>query len=345
MKKDKQTIKEFITQNIENHSSNITNLVAKNFGFSRQTAHKYISREVKEGTIIKIGTSRGARYFLAGGRHISFSIDIKSGQTEEDVVFAKYIKPMVANFPDNAYRIIYYTFTEIVNNAIDHSGGHSVYIDFRIENNNINIEIIDNGIGIFQKIQNALNLESKREAILHLSKGKFTTDPHNHTGEGIFFSSRMLDKFSIFSSDLFYTFTGNDWFLSSEKPEDFGKGTYIKMILSKDSKTDSKEIFGKYTDDDINFDKTIVAVSLSTDPRDPHISRSQAKRLMLGLDKFKNIVLDFKGVESVGQAFTDEIFRVFKNEHPNIKIQYLNTSEEINQMIKRVSEKNSMKKE
>ncbi len=339
MKKDNQTIKEFIKQNTENHSSDITILLAKNFGFSRQTAHKYISREIMEGKIIKIGVGAGTRYFLAGGKHINFSINIKSGQTEEDRVFTKYIKPMLIDFPDNVYRIINYTFTEILNNVIDHSGGHSAYIDFRIEDNNINIEVIDNGIGIFQKLQNALNLESKREAILHLSKGKFTTDPENHTGEGIFFSSRMLDKFSIFSSDLFYTFTGNDWFLSSEKPEAFGGGTYIKMILSKNSKTEPKEIFNKYTDNDINFNKTIVAVSLSTDPDDPHVSRSQAKRLLLGLDKFRSVVLDFKGVGFVGQAFADEIFRVFTNEHPDIKIQYLNANEEIVKMILRASEK------
>ena len=92
----------------------------------------------------------------------------------------------------------------------------------------------------------------------------------------------------------------------------------------------------RYVDEEIGFAKTIVAVALSADINDPHISRSQAKRLLMGLEKFKSIVLDFKGVPSVGPAFVDEIFRVFKNEHPNIKIHYFNQSKEVEIMIKRV---------
>ena len=55
----------------------------------------------------------------------------------------------------------------------------------------------------------------------------------------------------------------------------------------------------------------------------------------MGLEKFREVVLDFKGVGSVGQAFVDEIFRVFKNEHPDIKIQYINANDEVGAMIKR----------
>ena len=180
-----------------------------------------------------------------------------------------------------------------------------------------------------------MRLESIREAILHLSKGKFTTDPLKHTGEGIFFTSRIFDTFSVLSDDLFYTFKQKGWFLSPEKKESFGRGTYISMTIALNSKKTPKEIMDQYTDQEIGFGKTVVAVALSADPNDPHISRSQAKRLLMGLEKFRQIVLDFKGVEAVGQAFVDEVFRVFKNEHPDIAIQYLNANEEVDSMIKR----------
>ena len=91
----------------------------------------------------------------------------------------------------------------------------------------------------------------------------------------------------------------------------------------------------EYADADIGFSKTIVAVALSSDPNDPHVSRSQAKRLLMGLEKFKTVILDFEGVKSVGQSFVDQIFRVFKNEYPNIDVKFINTNDEVEAMIRR----------
>ena len=327
-------IKDFIFEQLPGHSADIVSLLSKQFGFSRQRAHWYITKEVKNGEIIKAGRTNSTRYFLSGGKHIAFTEKIKPGLAE-DQVWSKYVKPMVLACSNNVYEICAYGFTEIFNNAIDHSKGTTIFTDIEIANNTLTIRIMDNGVGIFKKIQKALGLDSVKESILHLSKGKFTTDPSNHTGEGIFFTSRMFDSFSILSSDMYYTFQNEDWFLSPEKNEDFGQGTLIKMVISLDSKKIPKEVFDQYADQEIGFGKTIVAVALSADLNDPHVSRSQAKRLLMGLEKFKTIVLDFKGVVSVGQAFVDEVFRVFKNEYPNITIHYINANDEVESMIKR----------
>lgn len=327
-------IQKFIFDNVENHPGDIATVLAKKFEFSRQRAHRYLIREVENGNIIKTGRTRWTRYFLTGGKHIKFIEKIKPGLAE-DRIWSKYVKPMILSCSENIYRICAYGFTEIFNNAIDHSKGTTIFTDIEISNNTLNIIIKDNGIGIFKKIQKALHSDSIKESILHLSKGKFTTDPKNHTGEGIFFTSRMFDSFSILSSDTFYTFQNEDWFLSPEKNEDFKQGTLIKMVISLDSKKTPKEVFDQYADQEIGFGKTIVAVALSGDPNDPHVSRSQAKRLLIGLEKFNTIILDFKGVVSVGQAFVDEVFRVFKNEYPNITIHHVGANDEVDSMIKR----------
>ena len=327
-------IQKFILEHVEKHPRDIVTALGEKFGFSRQRAHLYLAREVKKGSILKTGHTRWTQYFLAGGKHIEFIEKIKPGLAE-DLVWSKYVKPMILSCSQNIYHICAYGFTEIFNNAIDHSKGTTIFTDVEIKNNNLTIEIMDNGIGIFKKIQNALRLDSMKEAILHLSKGKFTTDPSNHTGEGIFFTSRIFDTFSILSSNMYYSFQNEEWFLSPEKNENFGQGTLIKMVISLDSKKTTKEIFDQYTDQEIGFGKTIVAVALSADPNDPHISRSQAKRLLMGLEKFRTIVLDFKGVSSVGQAFVDEVFRVFQNEHPGITLHYVNANEDVESMIKR----------
>lgn len=334
MNQKSNKIRDFIFSQLPNHSSDIVQLTSEQFGFSRQRAHQYIAREIKNGKIIKIGLTNSTRYFLVGGKNIEFSQEITPGLAE-DQIWSKYVKPMLLNCPENIQQICAYGFTEIYNNAIEHSDGTIIYTELKINDSELTITIIDNGVGIFQKIKNALRLDSIRESLLHLSKGKFTTDPSNHTGEGIFFTSRIFDRFSIFSNDLCYTFENEDWFLSPEKNEPFGQGTLIKMVLSLNSKKTPKEVMDKYSDQEIGFGKTIVAVALSADPNDPHVSRSQAKRLMMGLEKFKTIILDFKGVNSIGQAFVDEIFRVFKNEHPDITINYIRANDEVDSLIKR----------
>lgn len=59
-----------------------------------------------------------------------------------------------------------------------------------------------------------MGLDLPSHAILELSKGKFTSDPARHSGEGIFFTSRMCDKFEILSKGLFFSgHDGSDYFM------------------------------------------------------------------------------------------------------------------------------------
>jgi hypothetical protein len=69
-----------------------------------------------------------------------------------------------------------------------------------------------------------------------------------------------------------------------------------------------------------------------------HISRSQARRVLTGLEKFKYVILDFDKVPMIGQGFADEIFRVYKIKHPEIKIKAINTNDAVSFMIGRVEQ-------
>jgi hypothetical protein len=65
------------------------------------------------------------------------------------------------------------------------------------------------------------------------------------------------------------------------------------------------------------------------------IRRSQARRVLSGLDKFKIVVMDYDKVPMVGQAFADEIYRVFKIKHPEIDVQDMNMNESVKFMVER----------
>ena len=57
------------------------------------------------------------------------------------------------------------------------------------------------------------------------------------------------------------------------------------------------------------------------------ISRSIARRILSNIEKFKVIFLDFNRVKTIGQAFSDEIFRVFENKQKEITILLINMNE------------------
>jgi hypothetical protein len=180
-------------------------------------------------------------------------------------------------------------------------------------------------------------LNSELEAIQDLLKGKTTTMPQAHSGEGIFFTSKMADLFILESFDFLLRIDNeiNDLFVEPVKPAK--RGTRVIFKIKLNSKRHATEIFKKYVSnpDTLAFDKTDVQIRLYT-MGTIHVSRSQARRVLNGLDKFKNIELDFDKVPTVGQGFADEIFRVFQNRHTDIKISAINTNEAVQFMIDRV---------
>jgi STAS-like domain of unknown function (DUF4325) len=97
-----------------------------------------------------------------------------------------------------------------------------------------------------------------------------------------------------------------------------------------------KKVFDQFTsDDDYGFTKTVVPVRLMQYGDDNLVSRSQAKRLLERFDRFKVVILDFTAVASVGQAFADEVFRVFRNKHPEVELVPIHTSPDVERMISR----------
>jgi hypothetical protein len=123
------------------------------------------------------------------------------------------------------------------------------------------------------------------------------------------------------------------------------RGTRVTFTLATTSSRHLDDVFKKYAnlvdEGSFGFDKTEIRVKLYA-TAGVHISRSQARRILSGLEKFQIILLDFDQVPIVGQAFVDEIYRVFKNAHPNIHIKEENMSEGVRFMVERA--KNEAKK-
>lgn len=335
MKKRSQEIRNFIIQNVKPFPNDIAKRTAIEFSISRQTVNRRLNQLVDDQVLEADGVTVNRTYRLRTiGWKREYSLD---SQLAEDVVWRNDIEDLLDELPDNALDIWHYGFTEMFNNAIDHSEGSLVSVEVEKTAAGVKINLIDNGIGIFTKIRNQFNLLDQRHAVLELSKGKLTTDPENHSGEGIFFTSRMFDKFMILSGETYFHHEFSElgeWILESGE---FSSGTFISMELNNQISRTTKEIFDQYTSgEDYEFSKTIVPVRLAQYNRENMISRSQAKRLMARVEVFNTVLLDFNKVETVGQAFADEVFRVFPGKHQGIEVIAINANTVVQQMISRV---------
>lgn len=332
-----ERVRNFILGNLAAHPADIVRYTAESFKISVQAVQAHLRNLVNEGAVIPAGRTRNRTYRLAPlktwHRHYEIGPDLAEDYAWQDLA------PELQSLPSNIERIWSYCFTEMFNNAIDHSGGQWIQVSMTRTAATTEVMIIDNGVGIFKKIQSAMRLLDPRHAVLELAKGKFTTDPARHSGEGIFFSSRSVDNFCILSEGVFFTHDHGDpqdWILEVDR----SSGTIVRMRLHNHTSRTLRSVFDMFTSDtdpDYGFTKTVVPVKIAQYGDDNLISRSQAKRLLSRIEVFRTVILDFEGVSSVGQAFADEIFRVFQLQHPEVHLVAVNTSEEVKNMISRAT--------
>ena len=335
-----EDIRRYILEHVAKHPGDIARITAEKFGITRQAVNKHLLKLSSEKALGIAGNTRNRTYALSTLTEWYKLFPI-TPELAEDLVWTDHVLPVIAPLPDNALDICYYGFTEMFNNAIDHSGGSKIFVGIRKTALTTVMSLMDNGVGIFKKIQTAMNLLDERHAILELSKGKLTTDPRNHSGEGIFFTSRMFDSFNILSGGVSFNHKyGNeeDWIFEREK---FETGTNIRMEINNNTARTKKKIFDQYTStDDYGFNKTVVPVKMAQYGNDKLISRSQAKRVLARVELFKTVMFDFQDVEVIGQAFADEIFRVFANKHPEIELHAIHANSEVKKMISRAKAAN-----
>jgi anti-sigma regulatory factor (Ser/Thr protein kinase) len=326
-------IQRFILRSVSDHPRDLVRVAAERFRITRQAAARYVNELIRDGKVEARGTTRQRAYSLRVLAERTIVLGVQ--KLEEDVVWRDHVASALADLPENVVDMWHYGCTEMVNNVIDHSGGQGLVIELKRNAVVTNVAILDDGVGIFRKITEACHLEDDRHAVLELAKGKLTTDPERHTGEGIFFTSRIMDDFQILAGDVFFSHKSGeeeDWILEVEKP---ARGTAVFMGLDNFSDRTMKQVFDHFASDsqDYGFTKTVVPVRLARQGAEKLISRSQAKRLLSRLDRFRTVILDFESVDTIGRAFADEIFRVFVQSHPGILVLPIRANEEIAGLI------------
>ena len=326
----------------------VTATAVKHFGWTRAYVVSLFNILIDQGFVVKYGSTRAAVYYPADYAIVHPELwdggikkILSNKGLEEDLVYKEILAhyPAFGELKENIQKIFYFAFTEMLNNAIEHSRSPKVSLQVAAEKGKLIFVIEDAGIGVFKNIKQKKKLASDLEAAQELMKGKTTTMPEKHSGQGIFWTSKMADVFIIDSYDyqLLVNNEINDQFLNIRRRNK--RGTRVAFYLSLSSDKSSGRIFEQYTKEDEitglpEFAGTLIKLKHWANS-DSVVSRSEARRLLLNLDKFKFVTIDFKGVKMVGQGFADEVFGLFPLSHPEIEIKYANADKAIEQTIKR----------
>ena len=327
---NKEKVKQYILTHIRDNE--LVTKTVDTFKISKSSVYNYLNELTNEGIIEK--NQKGTYQTVSKGyKYVYANINLS-----EDKIFDNDIAKHVNMYEKNVLSIWRYAFTEMMNNAIEHSHAEGIVVDVLVDAVSTLISIFDNGIGIFNNIQEFVKKEENKEITLEeaaqlLFAGKFTTAKSMHSGEGIFFTSHLMDSFLICSDKVTFSRTPFNEFQFSL--DESVKGTFVFMLLNNHSKKTTKEVFNRFSSVEEGFIKTQIPIA-HVFPNGSPVSRSEARRLGELVLKFKEIDLDFTNVEELGQAFCHELFIVWQARNPEKQLNILNANEDVLNMINRV---------
>lgn len=299
---------------------------------SRQAAHRRLSCLIEAGQLRKQGQARATRYHLTS---LTWQRAFPLEGLEEDRVFELLADqvPAVGGLSEQATVTLAYVVTEMVNNAVDHSGGTEVRLEAQYVGTRLTLRVEDDGVGAFAHLAQSRGLESELAALQQISIGKTTTAPDRHTGEGLFFTSKAVDIFRLDSGELAWI-VDNEWEDAAVAELDSQrKGTLVTLEVDTARVRPLRPIFEAFTEGS-EFSKTRVVIKLF-EHGVRFISRSEAKRMLLDLERFREVVLDFHGVRILGQGFADEVFRIWAKVHRDVALVPIHMNDAVAFMIKR----------
>lgn len=317
----------YLLQKIEQDDKSISKAVSEAFSINQNTVHTYIN-ELVDNSIIE--RKKRGQYRLVK-KEYEYDLRRSNGDLDTDTyAYDNCMFPHIKGYAANIDAIWSYSFSEMINNVVDHSNAENLKIIIEQDYLNTTAIIADDGIGIFKKIKEHFGYSTLDEAICELFKGKLTTDSANHSGEGIFFSSKLMDDFFIVSDGKIFTNNKYDNSMIVSLIESTTKGTCVIMSLSNHTHKSPRDVFDLYADVDGGFTKTRIPLKNIFDSMP--VSRSQAKRVCNRLERFEEVILDFEGVEWMGQGFAHQLFVVFANQHPEIQMIPVNMNEDVTKM-------------
>ena len=343
--KKREEIKKYILRKIAQGDGAVLEKTMDSFGISITTVKRYIKEALDNG-IIEYQAGEKDSFRLIEKQYRA-SVSLEGEMPEEDVLLQQYIMPHLTACNEKARVIWQYCGAEILNNAIEHSRGTRIGMIVTANALNTTVVISDDGAGVFSTLTeymagNGWDHPRVEDALVELYKGKITCDSRNHSGEGIFFSSKMMDSFVLWSDSLILKWGCRDEpevvrsHLLAYAARIWKESTMVMMTLENETEREAGQVFDTYADVDEGFMRTRIPVKEACITGEP-VARSQARRICHRLETFREVILDFSNVTLMGQGFADELFRVYALEHPQVLLRPINMLPQVERMIRHVA--------
>jgi anti-sigma regulatory factor (Ser/Thr protein kinase) len=322
----------WITPASHDHGKDLAAYVMQSQGVSRRRARKLLSALVTAQWLAVSGSVRRPEYRPGALRQVVKRYTLQGLQ--EDLPWARDFAPLF-NLPPQVAQLAQHAFTELLNNAIDHSGGTGVTVSMRQTGLHLQMLVSDDGCGIFDRIKQTWQISDPDLAMLELAKGKLTSQPDQHCGHGLYFAARCADIFDLHANrQAFQRRLGQGSWISLRPQGRCGTSVYLAIALDTTRTLD--QVLRSHADQGYGFEVTEVPLALLTGSQVGLSSRAQARRVSARLTEFKRARLDFQGIDEIGPAFADELFRVFKRDHPAVELIPQNMTARVSEMISSV---------
>ncbi len=306
-------------------------LLMARLGISRRSAANLLRKLVDRQWLLREGSLRRPQYRPGALRQVVQRYRLAGLQ--EDQPWREDFAPCFDLRP-NVRRLAEHAFTELLSNAIDHSGGQQVTVSMRQTALHLQLLVSDDGCGLFQRVAQAFDITDPQLAMFELSKGKLTSQPERHSGHGLYFTARLADIFDIHTAQA--AFQRRPW--ASQRWQRArpaaSAGTSVYLAIALDTPRTLHEVLQAHSasGQGLGFERTQVPLHLLAD-QGHLVSRAQARRVAQRLAAFQHADLDFSGLDEVGHGFADELFRVFGQAHPAVALHALHMSPRVQAMV------------
>ncbi|HNT38891.1 MAG TPA: DUF4325 domain-containing protein [Rubrivivax sp.] len=306
--------------------------VMAELGIGRRSALSLLRRLQAAQWLLREGTKRRPMWRPGPLRQVVRRYALAGLQ--EDLAWSRDFAPCFTLRREVA-RMAQHAFTELLNNAIDHSGGSQVTVSMRQTPLQLQLLLSDDGCGLFERIESAHAIDDPTLAMLELSKGKLTSQPERHTGRGLFFASRLADVFDLHANAQAFQYRGGgdrNWHPSRALPR---RGTSIYLAIALDTTRTLEGVLRAHSldGDGYGFDRTVVPLRLLAGDGAALDSRALARRVAARLHWFSRAELDFSGIGEIGHGFADELFRVAGRAHPGLQMVPVAATPRVSAMI------------
>ncbi len=308
---------QWITAAATQHRYDLPAFVMQRLGISRRRVMPLLQKLTAAQWLNSTGTARKPCFSPGPLRQVVKRYALPGLQ--EDLPWRRDFAPFF-ELPASVQRLARHAFTELLNNAVDHSGGTSVTVSLRQTALHLQLLVSDDGCGVFKRLEDSFGIDDPQLAMFELSKGKLTSQPDRHCGHGLYFSARLADVFDIHANAAGFQRRG--WDAGAWKPTRAAphSGTSVYLAIALDTpRTLDAVLQAASTRSGYDFDRTQVPLRLLSDCHGL-VSRAEARRVVSRLASFTHAELDFSGIDDVGPAFADELFRVFRNQNPAVQL-------------------------